>query len=539
MARISLCIILLLMIACDLAFSFKLDEDQNELKWPTEYSIRGELTDLFTGIIKPFEFWYSAELNRSRIDYYGGIVKKYYFSENDELYGQEYTIYPKTTDQMTNEIVCDEESWEGEHFNQLNFAKNFTYYGKTTYNDKDVEIWKYLETDVESKEEKTLYAYKIKDGVYVPVLQEELIHNLWSGALDGHTIIQYFNFSPLDVEELNLTAVEACKDIINGGQSRNQFKDLHDLSIDVDDAFLSFKMQHKRNYKVDEHEMRKQIFKENLRRVIEHNQKNLDYKLTINKFSDLTDDELGYLSATRPSDSRELGSMAFPHTEEEVDLMAQDLPESYDMRIEGFVSSIKNQGSCGSCWAFATAAAVEATLARNNGARNLDLSEQSLVDCAWGYNNWGCKGGTLDGVFKYVLKHGIPTEEDYGLYLDENGFCALDNMTDLYHIRGFAQVSVLSVNAMKVALYKYGPVTVAINASPIMQYKSGIFNDPDCNKSHYNHAVTVVGYGVRDGATYWVVKNSWGDDWGQDGYILFSAANNNCHILEEAYYPIV
>ncbi|XP_050355878.1 cathepsin L-like proteinase [Nymphalis io] len=541
MAWASLNIVLLLIIAFDPGFSFSLGGEENVLKFPTEYSIRGEITNLFTGIIKPFEFWYSAELNMSRIDYYGGMVMNYYIAESEEDYGREYAIYPRTTDEMTSEIVCDEDTWEGEQKNLMTSSENFTYFGETIYNDKSVQIWKYIETDGDdnTKEEQTIYAYKSTDGDYVPVLYESLRHNLWSGALDSHIIIRYFNFSPLDAGELNLTNVEACKDTIKREHTKHKFNDLHELSTDVDDAFLSFKIQHKKKYKVNEHEMRKQIFKKNLRRVLEQNQKNLSYKLTINKFSDLTDDELGYLFATRPSDPHDLGSMPFPHTIEEVEEIAQDLPENYDMRVEGFISSIKNQGSCGSCWAFATTAAVEGALARSNGARNLDLSEQSLVDCAWGYDNYGCKGGMLDRVFKYVLKHGIPTEEDYGLYLEENGFCAIDNMTDVYRIRGFAQVSVLSVNAMKVALYKYGPVTVAINSSPIIQYRNGIFYDPDCNEDHYNHAVTVVGYGVRDGATYWIVKNSWGEDWGEDGYVLISATNNNCHILEEAYYPII
>ncbi|XP_045455768.1 procathepsin L-like [Melitaea cinxia] len=309
--------------------------------------------------------------------------------------------------------------------------------------------------------------------------------------------------------------------------------------VDEDDNFLSYKIQHKKEYTGDEKEVRKQILNENLRQVIEHNQKNLDYKLTLNKFSDRTEDELAHLFGTRPSDPLQHGSIKFPHTEEEVNRLAKNLPSNYDMRSGGFVTPIKNQGRCGSCWAFSTAAAVEGALARTNGARGYDLSEQSIVDCAWGFSNHGCNGGIISSAYKYILKHGIALEKDYGLYLEENGYCKIRNMTTTYRIKGFIRVPRLNVNAMKVALHKYGPVSVAINASPLLHYSNGIYNNPKCNNAKANHAVTVVGYGVRNNTMYWVVKNSWGEDWGQDGYFLISAKNNTCHLLENAYYPLV
>ncbi|CAB3229334.1 unnamed protein product [Arctia plantaginis] len=123
-----------------------------------------------------------------------------------------------------------------------------------------------------------------------------------------------------------------------------------------------------------------------------------------------------------------------------------------------------DQGECGSCWAFSTTAAVEGAIARINGDRLLDLSEQSLIDCAWTYDNNGCNGGTLDGALKYVLTNGIPTEKDYGVYTEHDGYCDIFNMTNTYKIKGFAKVTPRNPNTLKVALYKYGPVTVAIHA---------------------------------------------------------------------------
>ncbi|XP_045455734.1 cathepsin K-like [Melitaea cinxia] len=529
----SLYILLLSALAFDPGFAFVLSDEKN-LTWSTNYHARGEMTNLFTGIIKPFEIWYSAEINKSRIDFYNGMVKTFSVGETDEDLGQEFKVYPMTTETVTNQIVCEKHILEKVK-NFFEREQEFEYTGDTVYNKKNVQIWKMLEVDPseQKKLEEIIYVYENEDGTHVPLLRERIKHNVWSGALDGHIIVRYFDYGPATAEDLDVNQVEACNETIID-ESLKQAR----LVID-DDEFLSYKLQHKKEYKGDEHEVRRQIFNENLRKVIEHNQKNLGYKLTINKFSDRTDAELAHLFGTRPSDPFQEGSIVFPHTEEEVDVLAQDLPDNYDMRIGGYISPIKNQGACGSCWAFATAAAVEGALARTNGARDLDLSEQSIVDCAWGFRNYGCDGGFLDRVYRYVLEHGIAVEEDYGLYLEENGYCKMKNMTKIYHIKGFTKIPSLSVNAMKVALYKYGPVSVTINSSPIVHYANGIYYNVDCNDDGPNHAVTVVGYGVRDGATYWIVKNSWGEDWGQDGYILFSATNNNCHILEDAYCPII
>ncbi|CAH2097358.1 unnamed protein product [Euphydryas editha] len=529
----SLHILLLSALAFDPGFAYVTGEEPT-LTWSTEYHARGELTNLFTGIIKPFEIWYSAELNKSRIDYYNGMVRTYSVGETEEDLGQQFKIYPKTTEKVTNEIVCEEHILSEKVENFFEREEEYEYEGETVYNNRNVQIWKMLEIDPsELKQEvETMYVYEMSDGTHVPVFRERIKHNLWTGGLSSHYVVRYFDFGPALAEDLDKNQVDACNETVI-----EEMKKTHHV-ID-DDDFLSYKLQHKKVYKEEEHEVRKQIFQKNLRKVIEHNQKNLGYKLTINKFSDQTEEELSHLFGTRASNPSEQGSIIFPHSAEEVDLLAEDLPENYDMRIGGFISPIKNQGGCGSCWAFATAAAVEGALARTNGARNLDLSEQSIVDCAWGFQNYGCDGGFIDRVYKYVLEHGIAVEDDYGLYLEEDGYCKMGNMTNIYRIKGFTRVPALSVNAMKVALYKYGPVSVTINSSPLLHYSSGIYYNPDCNNEGPDHAVTVVGYGVRDGAMYWIVKNSWGEDWGQDGYILFSATNNNCHILEDAFCPIV
>ncbi|XP_039749947.1 pro-cathepsin H-like [Pararge aegeria] len=534
----SLYLVLVLVSALDPGFTYTLDVEQKAVIWPEVYHMKGDTMNILSGIIKPFEIWYSKEANKSRIDYYGGIVKHYYIAATDDDYGKEYVINPVTTEEVTNVDQCREEIGQTEVTNFLPEVEGYTFEGQETYNDKLVDVWKYL--DIEEDKEKTeitLIVFRNEEGFDIPVLKEIKASNLWTGTLSSHKVSRFYDLGKPELDELDYSLEESCNE--TEVMSSDLMEQLHALPTEVEDAFTSYIIRHGKNYENDEHEMRKQIFMKNWRNVVEHNKQNLSYKMVLNKFSDWTDNELARLRATRPAVEL-VGTVPFPHTEEEVDQLVQELPENFDMRIEGYITSVKNQATCGSCWAFSTTAAVEGALARSNGGRDLDLSEQSMVDCAWGFDNMGCSGGTVDGAFRYILKHGLPTQMEYGLYLDEMGRCKLENMTKFYNIRGFAAVPPLSVNAMKVALYKYGPVTVAINANErVMNYNNGIFFDPTCNDDSPNHGVVVVGYGVRDGVDYWIVKNSWGEDYGEDGYILFSATENNCHLLEGAFYPIV
>ncbi|KAM3955495.1 procathepsin L [Aphomia sociella] len=365
----------------------------------------------------------------------------------------------------------------------------------------------------------------------------------WKGQVSKHVIMNFYDFNTnVNLHDVTPQNSSNCKKQLALGI--NLEKDLEMLQPDfpshVNIAYRSYLKHHKKQYTGNEHDLRKHIFSENWRKIVEHNSKNLSYKMEINKFSDRTEEELEHLTGTRPSRSKNVGTHRFPYTLEEVENIVEELPKEFDLRLEGFIRPIKSQGNCGSCWAFSTTAAVEGAVAKSNGGIRVDLSEQSLVDCAWGYQNYGCDGGMLDSAFQYIVDKGIPTDADYGIYMEQDGYCNLLNISDTYKIAGFAQVTPRSPNSMKVALYKYGPVAVAIHANTNMkQYSNGIYYDPECKGESLNHGVTVVGYGIRDGEDYWIVRNSWGADWGEDGYILMSAAGDNCLILDSPYYAIV
>uniref|UniRef100_A0A3B4G0K9 Cathepsin K-like n=1 Tax=Pundamilia nyererei TaxID=303518 RepID=A0A3B4G0K9_9CICH len=200
----------------------------------------------------------------------------------------------------------------------------------------------------------------------------------------------------------------------------------------------------------------------------------------------------------------------------------------------------RQSGSCGSCWAFSSAGALEGQLAKQTG-QLVDLSPQNLVDCVT--ENDGCGGGYMTNAFQYVNENGgIDSEAAYP-YVGQDQTCRYNASGMAAQCKGYKEIPVGNERALAVALYKVGPVSVGIDAqqSSFQFYKHGVYYDPNCNKDDVNHAVLAVGYGVNTkGKKYWIVKNSWGEEWGNKGYILMARNRGNlCGITNLASYPIL
>uniref|UniRef100_A0A8C7EC55 Peptidase C1A papain C-terminal domain-containing protein n=1 Tax=Nothoprocta perdicaria TaxID=30464 RepID=A0A8C7EC55_NOTPE len=210
----------------------------------------------------------------------------------------------------------------------------------------------------------------------------------------------------------------------------------------------------------------------------------------------------------------------------------------------GAVTPVKDQAVCGSCWSFATTGAMEGALFLKTGVLT-PLSQQVLIDCSWGFGNFACDGGEEWRAYEWIKKHGgIASTESYGSYKGQVRAAVTAARSELLgKITGYVNVTSGNVTAVKTALYKHGPVAVSIDAShkSFSFYSNGVYYEPKCANTTgaLDHAVLAVGYGVLQGETYWLVKNSWSTYWGNDGYILMAMRDNNCGVATEATYPVL
>ncbi|XP_076259754.1 procathepsin L-like [Rhynchophorus ferrugineus] len=199
------------------------------------------------------------------------------------------------------------------------------------------------------------------------------------------------------------------------------------------------------------------------------------------------------------------------------------------------VTPIKNQGDCGSCWAFSLTGSTEGAYALKTGNIVL-LSEQQLVDCTMDIN-YGCGGGYLEDNFPYISEKGLQSENSYP-YEGVDGKCRYDESNVVTRVDDYVVIA-NDETALQNAVGTVGPVSVSINADFIQFYESGIFHLSLCYIFGLNHGVLAVGYGSENGTDYWVVKNSWGADWGENGYIRFKRGVNECGIAYDNVYPII
>ncbi|KAF9618698.1 hypothetical protein IFM89_002393 [Coptis chinensis] len=302
------------------------------------------------------------------------------------------------------------------------------------------------------------------------------------------------------------------------------------------DLFEQWMSKHGKVYEsIEEKLHRFEVFKENLEHIDETNKKVTSYWLGLNEFADLSHDEFKdkYLGLKTELAKKRESSKEFTYRD------AIDLPKSVDWRKKGAVTRVKNQGQCGSCWAFSTVAAVEGINQIVTG--NLtSLSEQELIDCDRPSNN-GCNGGLMDYAFSFIVSNGGLRKEDDYPYLMEEGKCEDKKAElDVITISGYEDVPENNEESLLKAL-AHQPLSIAIEASgrDFQFYSGGVFNG-HCGTS-LDHGVAAVGYGSMKDMDYIIVKNSWGSKWGEKGYIRMKRNNGKpegiCGIYKMASYP--
>jgi cathepsin L len=312
------------------------------------------------------------------------------------------------------------------------------------------------------------------------------------------------------------------------------------------DEWETFKAVHVKKYGTEmEDKFRMKIYMENKQKVEKHNAQAArgehTYHLKMNMYGDMLHHEFvatmnGYKQRPKNDSSRPVGATYL------MPAHVDKLPLNVDWRKHGAVTPVKNQGQCGSCWSFSTTGALEAQHYRKTG-KLTSLSEQNLVDCSRSYGNNGCNGGLMDNAFQYIKDNGgIDTEESYP-YEGEDDQCRYNPKNKGAWDVGFVDVTEGDEVALKNAIATVGPCSVAIDASheSFQFYSHGVYRDPECTPQDIDHGVLAVGYGVDEtGQAYWLVKNSWGTTWGDQGYVKMARNEDNmCGIASSASYPLV
>jgi C1A family cysteine protease len=307
-------------------------------------------------------------------------------------------------------------------------------------------------------------------------------------------------------------------------------------------SFSQWSLENSKIYTPTERDYRESVYYQNLEKITAHNAAGHSWTMGVNKFADLTADEFGtrYFGTFKPMKRNVRSGLRVRY-----DLNESALPVSVDWTTKGAVTAVKNQEQCGSCWSFSTTGSTESAWFLKNGTL-VSLSEQQLIDCSVPEGNQGCNGGLMDYAFEYIIKNkGITTEAAYPYTATGPNACAANGKLVAATLSGYADVPVNSETALMTAIAQQ-PVSVAVEADQsVFQFYTGGVMDSACG-TQLDHGVLAVGYGTdsTSGKDYYLVKNSWGADWGDKGYIMLARGakfnpSGQCGIQMAASYPIV
>ncbi|XP_037080464.1 procathepsin L-like [Pollicipes pollicipes] len=311
--------------------------------------------------------------------------------------------------------------------------------------------------------------------------------------------------------------------------------------VDVDE-WAQFKLTHSKLYADQFDELKHmKTYATNKAYVAKHNAEAdaglHTHWLGVNKYADMTSEEFrAQMNGYRPSEER-LQGRPFQGT-------GRTAPDTADWRDQGAVTKPKDQGQCGSCWAFSTTGALEGAwkLAGND---LVSLSEQQIMDCSFDYGNDACDGGEMRYAFKYLIDNGgIMAEADYRYTARTHHSCKYEADKAVAHCSASTIIQSQDETELMDAVGNVGPIAVGMDASHIdfQLYSHGIYSNNHCGTdiNDLDHGVLAVGYGSENGKNYWIVKNSWGSGWGEDGFFRMAKDDGNmCGIASDCVYPTI
>ncbi|XP_021071288.1 cathepsin M-like [Mus pahari] len=305
-----------------------------------------------------------------------------------------------------------------------------------------------------------------------------------------------------------------------------------------DAEWQKWKMKYGKTYNLEEEGQKRAVWEENMKKIKLHNGENglgkHGFTMEMNAFGDMTLEEFRKVMIEIPVPNVKKGKSVQKR-------LSVNLPKFINWKKRGYVTPVRKQSACNSCWAISVTGAIEGQMFRKTG-QLIPLSVQNLVDCV---GSSGCYSGSTMDALMYVMENGGLESEATYPYEDKEGSCRYNPENSTASIIGFEIVPNNEVDLMN-AVASIGPISVAIDAwhESFLFYKRGIYYEPNCSSSALTHAVLLVGYGFigreSEGRKYWIIKNSLGTKWGSKGYMKIARdQGNHCGIATEALFPRV
>jgi len=310
----------------------------------------------------------------------------------------------------------------------------------------------------------------------------------------------------------------------------------HDDEVQLYQMFQQWYTEQGKLYDtVDEMSLRFTNFKESLKRINTNNaytdMRGSGAIFGLNKFSDMTPEEFAGKILMTP-----FTPAAAEHKEKNMILPRITAPDTFDWRTKGAVTAVKDQGQCGSCWAFSVTENIESVWILAKGLNNgtiPPLAPQQIVDCDT--SDLGCSGGNPPTAYDYVQSAGgLDDEKDYP-YTAEDGTCAFKSADVVAKITGYKYATSGDEDTMKDNLASWAPLSICVDARYWQDYTSGVMTEWQCDWIvQLDHCVQAVGYDLTASTPFWIVRNSWGADWGENGYIRLQYGANTCGLTQES-----